>query len=130
MNEAADAAGGRAALPSAETGPSASARRIARGRSLAPSGRFLVIGFAAGEIPRVPFNLILLKQCQVVGVDWGGWSRKHADGNRGLLDRLAELSAAGRLSPPKPRLYALEDVGQALRDLMDRKVIGKAVLSI
>ena len=99
-------------------------------RALAPSGRFLVIGFAAGEIPRVPFNLILLKQCQVVGVDWGGWSRKHADGNRGLLDRLAELSAAGRLSPPKPRLYALEDVGQALRDLMDRKVIGKAVLSI
>ena len=99
-------------------------------RALAPSGRFLVIGFAAGEIPRVPFNLILLKQCQVVGVDWGGWSRKHADGNRGLLDRLAELSAAGRLSPPKPQAYALEDVGQALRDLMDRKVIGKAVLSI
>lgn len=99
-------------------------------RALAPGGRHLVIGFAAGDIPRVPFNLVLLKQCQVVGIDWGGWSAKNAEANRALLDKLGQMLDSGRLDPPEPQTYALEDTPQALRDLMERKVIGKAVILI
>jgi NADPH2:quinone reductase len=97
-------------------------------RALAPNGRFLVIGFAGGEIPRVPFNLILLKQCQVVGVDWGGWSSKHRDGNTQLLEKLSGLLESGKLAPPEPQTYPFDQVREGLRDLMDRRVVGKAVL--
>jgi NADPH2:quinone reductase len=97
-------------------------------RALAPNGRYLVIGFAAGEIPRVPFNLILLKQCQVVGVDWGGWSSKHREGNQKLFQKLSALVESGSLAPPEPQTYPFARVGEALRDLMERRVVGKAVL--
>lgn len=97
-------------------------------RAIAPCGRYLVIGFATGEIPRVPFNLILLKQCQVVGVDWGGWSARHKDTNDALLGQLADMIEAGTLEPPAPQTYPFDDVRRALRDLMDRRVLGKAVL--
>ncbi len=99
-------------------------------RALAPGGRHLVIGFAAGDIPRVPFNLVLLKQCQVVGVDWGGWVSKNVEANHRLLEKLGDLLDSGRLNPPEPQVYAFEDAGKALRDLMERRVIGKAVLRI
>jgi NADPH2:quinone reductase len=99
-------------------------------RALAPGGRHLVIGFAAGEIPRVPFNLVLLKQCQVVGVDWGGWVSKNFEENYALLKKLGTLLDSGRLKPPAPQTYRFEDAPQALRDLMNRKVIGKAVLTL
>jgi NADPH2:quinone reductase len=97
-------------------------------RAIAPGGRYLVVGFAAGEIPSLRFNLVLLKQCQVVGVDWGGWSAKHPEENRALYGELCDLVSAGRLSPLEPRSYPLAEAGAALRDLMDRQIIGKAVL--
>lgn len=99
-------------------------------RALAPGGRHLVIGFAAGEIPRVPFNLVLLKQCQVVGVDWGGWNAKHPAEGRVLLDDLATMVSDGRIRPRAPQVRPLDEASQALRDLMERRVVGKAVLTI
>ena len=97
-------------------------------RALAPRGRHLVIGFAGGEIPRVRWNLILLKQCQVVGVDWGGWGSRNREENADLFAGLAERVTAGGLRPVAPSAYPLEDAARALRDLMNRRVVGKACL--
>jgi len=97
-------------------------------RTLGPGGRYLVIGFASGEIPRLPLNLILLKSCQVVGVDWGGSAARDPAISVRLREELAEMLAAGTLRPRKPKTYPLEEAGQALRDLLDRKLAGKAVL--
>ena len=99
-------------------------------RSVAPEGRYLVIGFAGGEIPRVPWNLILLKQCQVIGVNWGGWTMSHREENEALFASLREWMEAGRLKPVEPTLYPLEDLPQSLRGLLDRKIVGKAALSL
>ena len=87
-----------------------------------------MIGFAAGEIPRVPFNLVLLKQCQVVGVDWGGWVAKNREANKRLLERLENWLADGKINPPTPQSYPFENVAEAMRDLIERRVLGKAVL--
>lgn len=97
-------------------------------RSLAPGGRHLVIGFAAGEIPRVPLNLVLLKQCQVVGVNWGGWSSLNPEGNRELLSTLLEFVESGRINPLPPTTWPLSEASGAIRELMDRRIVGKAVL--
>jgi len=97
-------------------------------RALAPNGRYLVVGFASGTIPRVPFNLMLLKQCQVVGVDWGGWSGKHPEENAALCREAHDLVEAGRLDPNPPRAFAFDEAPLALRALMDREIIGKAVV--
>ncbi|MBW2275627.1 MAG: NADPH:quinone oxidoreductase family protein [Deltaproteobacteria bacterium] len=97
-------------------------------RALSPGGRYLVIGFASGEIPRVPFNLMLLKSCQVVGVDWGGSARRDPTLNERLRAELSTLLVEGRLKPQPPKTYPLEEAGRALRDLLDRRLAGKAVL--
>ncbi|MBW2383818.1 MAG: NADPH:quinone oxidoreductase family protein [Deltaproteobacteria bacterium] len=97
-------------------------------RAIAPGGRYLVIGFAGGEIPTVRWNLILLKQCQVIGVDWGGWSAKHHDENDRLFEEVGEWVSEGRLSPLAPATFPLEEAPRALRELMGRRIVGKAVL--
>ncbi len=98
-------------------------------RSLAPEGRFLVIGFAAGEIPRMPLNLVLLKSCQVVGVNWGGSMARDPDARpEFLLGALDALYRRGALHPVSPRIFPLERAGEALRALLDRGLAGKAVL--
>lgn len=99
-------------------------------RTLAPNGRFLVIGFAAGEIPAVPLNLVLLKQCQVVGVNWGAWAAANPQANAALFDELLSLHTSGRIDPPRPQSWPLEEASAALRALMDRKVIGKGALTM
>ena len=81
-------------------------------RACAPGARYLVIGFAAGDIPRLRANLILLKSCQVVGVDWGGWTRREPAGNQQLLAELAAMIASGRLAPRAPASFAMEQAGQ------------------
>ena len=97
-------------------------------RSLGHGGRHLVIGFAAGDIPRIPLNLPLLKRCQIVGVDWGGWMREDPSRNIPLLTQLLEWVAMNQLKPPQGQRYALDNAAHALRDLLDRKVLGKAVI--
>jgi NADPH2:quinone reductase len=97
-------------------------------RSLRWMGRYLVIGFAGGEIPRLPINQVLLNNRTLIGVDWGAWTTRDPAGNRSLLAELLELSRSGALHPVEPHEYALDDVVTALTDLQGRKVAGKVVL--
>ena len=98
-------------------------------RALRWMGRYLVIGFAGGDIPRLPVNQVLLNNRTLVGVDWGAWTGRDPEGNHALLGQLMELAGAGKLHPVEPTEYPLDDVVQALTDLQERKVGGKVVLS-
>jgi NADPH2:quinone reductase len=92
------------------------------------SGRFLVVGFAAGEIPKIPLNLTLLKSCQIVGVFWGAFTMKERDQHLANVEELMDWLEAGKLKPHIGKTYPLEEASQALRDMMDRKAKGKLVL--
>src|SRR5437016_2003728 len=97
-------------------------------RTLGVDGRYLVIGFAAGAIPRIPLNLVLLRNRRIVGVDWGAWMMSNPDAQRRLVGELLALVEAGRLHPQEPVSYALEDAATALADLLANRVAGKAAL--
>jgi NADPH:quinone reductase len=97
-------------------------------RSMAWGGRFLVIGFAAGDIPRIPLNLPLLKVYSIVGVFWGSFMERDPKHGQENLMELISLLAEGKLKPRVSATYPLEHVAEALNDLMERKVTGKAVL--
>jgi NADPH2:quinone reductase len=97
-------------------------------RSIAWRGRFLVVGFAAGEIPRIPLNLALLKNCAITGVFYGGFTRREPDRNRALLTRLYGWVAEGRLRPAISERFALEQAAAALEMLAGRQATGKLVL--
>lgn len=97
-------------------------------RALGWMGRYLVIGFAGGEIPRLPVNQALLNNRTIVGVDWGAWTLRDPDGNRALLAELMDLAGSGALHPVEPTPYPLDAVVQALTDLQERRVAGKVVL--
>jgi NADPH2:quinone reductase len=93
-------------------------------------GRILVIGFAAGDIPRVPINLILLKSCQLVGVFYGAWSaRAPADADQNFQEILA-LYGEGKIKPLVGREYPFEEYAAAMRCLMERQAIGKVVVNV
>ena len=97
-------------------------------RSLAWRGRHLVIGFAAGEIPKIALNLVLLKGCAVLGVFWGAWVRHESDQYRQALVTLAQWCAEGRLSCHIQQVYPLAETPAALHALSDRSVMGKLVV--
>jgi NADPH2:quinone reductase len=97
-------------------------------RALAWAGRFLVIGFAAGEIPRLPLNLVLLKGCDVRGVYWGAWSEREPAASRANNAELMGWCAQGKLSAHVHAAFALEEIAQALHALGDRKAMGKVIL--
>ncbi|HMP30334.1 MAG TPA: zinc-binding dehydrogenase, partial [Saprospiraceae bacterium] len=99
-------------------------------RSIAYKGRYLVVGFAAGEIPKIALNLALLKCCSIVGVFWGQFAQKEAANNIKNLQFLAQYFAEGKLSPYIYKLYTLEESPQALWDMINRKVMGKAVVVV
>jgi len=91
-------------------------------------GRYLVLGFAGGDIPRLPANHLLLNNRVAIGVDWGAWSARDPDGQRALLDEVLDAVRAGRLSPPVPHRVPLDDAGSVLRAALDRRLVGKTVL--
>jgi NADPH:quinone reductase len=97
-------------------------------RSLGWLGRFLVVGFAAGEIPRLPLNLVLLKSCDVRGVFWGAWTERDPDAHRADGEDLVRWCAEGRLSAHVHAVYPLGEAAQALKEIAARKVLGKVVL--
>jgi len=99
-------------------------------RGMAWNGRFLVIGFAAGDIPRIPLNLPLLKGCSIVGVFWGTFTEREPEHNSENLQELLTWFSEGKLKPRISATYPLESAAQALNDIMNRKVTGKAVLVI
>ena len=97
-------------------------------RSMAWKGRFLVVGFAGGEIPRIPLNLTLLKGCSIVGVFWGAFTEREPQRNQENLQELMNWLSQGILKPHISATYPLERAADALYDMLNRKVLGKAVL--
>jgi NADPH:quinone reductase len=97
-------------------------------RSIAWEGRFLVIGFAAGDIPKMPLNLALLKGCDIRGVFWGAWTRINPDKNRTNLQRLVQWAAEGKISSHVDRTFPLAQTAEALKVLAGRKAMGKVIL--
>jgi NADPH:quinone reductase len=97
-------------------------------RSLAWLGRYLVVGFAAGEIPKIPLNLTLLKSCDIRGVFWGAWTKREPQLQRALMTDLARRCAEGKLSAHVHAVYPLTEIVVALNAISDRKVMGKIVL--
>jgi NADPH2:quinone reductase len=97
-------------------------------RSIAWRGRFLVIGFANGEIPKIALNLLLLKEATAVGVFWGEFARREPAANRKMLAELFGWLVEGKLKPHVSRTYALADTGQALQALLARRAVGKLVI--
>ncbi len=97
-------------------------------RSLGWEGRYLVIGFAAGEIPKLPLNLVLLKSCDIRGVLWGAWALREPDGQRALMTDIVRWCAEGKLSAHVHAAYPLAQIATALKAIADRKVMGKIVL--
>lgn len=97
-------------------------------RSMAWRGRFLVVGFADGDIPKIPLNLPLLKGCSVLGVFWGDYIRREPQKAQADLAELVALYGAGQIKPLVSGSYTLEGVSDALNALMQRKVSGKIVI--
>ncbi|RDV04172.1 NADPH:quinone oxidoreductase family protein [Undibacter mobilis] len=97
-------------------------------RAIAWEGRFLVIGFASGEIPKVPLNLYLLKSANVLGVFWGAWTERDPDGHRANTAQLLTWAAEGRLSSHVHAVYPLSEAAVALKAIAERKVMGKVIL--
>jgi len=99
-------------------------------RATAWKGRFLVVGFAAGNIPKIPLNLALLKGCQIVGVFWGAFAQKEMGKNMANTMELMQWFAAGKIKPHIHKVFPLDQAADAIQELMDRKVRGKVVVSI
>ena len=86
-------------------------------RSLRDDGQFIVIGFASGDIPKLPANQVLLRNRRVTGVDWGGWvGREPRGATRSSIGQVLAMIAAGELDPVEPVSYPFEQAAQALAD--------------
>jgi NADPH2:quinone reductase len=99
-------------------------------RAIAWAGRFLVIGFAAGEIPKIPLNLALLKGCDILGVFWGSFIERDPKGHQANMADLVRWTAEGKLSAHVHAAYPLKDTSAALKAIADRKVMGKVILRL
>ena len=99
-------------------------------RATAWEGRFLVVGFAAGEIPAIPLNLALLKGCDIVGVFWGAFVGREPERHRRNVEELVVWWRAGKLRPHVSSTYPLDRAGEAIRELADRKAKGKVVVTV
>ena len=98
-------------------------------RSIAWGGRHLVIGFAAGAIPSLPLNLPLLKGASVIGVFWGAFEQREPAANARHLAQLLEWVAQGIIAPVVSAQYPLASGAAALRDILERRVVGKVVIT-
>lgn len=92
-------------------------------------GRYLVIGFAAGPIPKVPLNLALLNSRDILGVFWGAWAGRNPRENAQNMKELFDLYEAKKITPHISAAYPLEEFAQAFADIMERRVKGKVILT-
>ena len=99
-------------------------------RAMAWQGRFLVVGFAAGDIPKLPLNLLLLKGCSAVGVFWGESVKRDPAGHRRNMQDVLGWVAAGKLTPLIHATYPLDQTADAIRVLDRREATGKVVIAI
>ncbi len=93
-------------------------------------GRFLVIGFAAGDIPKVPLNLTLLKSCQIVGVFWGAFVGRFPERHQAHVAELMQWYTDGKIRPHVSSTYAFDQYAAAINELAGRKAKGKVVLVV
>jgi NADPH2:quinone reductase len=98
-------------------------------RGMAWRGRFLVVGFANGQIPSIPLNLTLLKGCSIVGVFWGDYVRREPKSSARDLKELMGLLHAGKLKPLVSGHYRFDQIAEALNAVLERKVTGKIVVT-
>ncbi len=99
-------------------------------RAMGWNGRHLIIGFAAGDIPKIPANLTLLKGCSVVGVFWGSFTQREPEASAQNMMELMKLYAEGKIDPKVSEVYDFEDYGKALGALTERRATGKVVLKV
>ena len=97
-------------------------------RSIAWRGRYLVVGFAAGPIPALPFNLALLKGASIVGVFWGDFSRREPQANTAMMAELAQWYAQGQVKPVIDRTMPMSELKAAYAHMGSRGVMGKLVM--
>ncbi len=99
-------------------------------RSMAWKGRYLVVGFATGEIPQFPANLPLLRGCSIMGVFWGSFAEREPQQSQQNFSELVTMIKSGKIKQHIHKIYSLSEAPQALEDLLNRKVIGKAIVNI
>lgn len=99
-------------------------------RAIAWKGRHLVIGFANGEIPKIPINLTLLKGASIVGVFWGAFAQREPKKSLENIKQLLTWFTKGDVKPHIDKTYSLENSPKALEDMMERKVKGKIVIDM
>ncbi len=99
-------------------------------RSLAWRGRYLVIGFAGGEIPKIPLNLPLLMERSILGVYWGAWAAREPAANRANLAQVVDRIMQGKLKPLVSKTFPLARAAEALDELTSRRALGKIVLVV
>jgi NADPH2:quinone reductase len=99
-------------------------------RSIAWDGRFLVVGFAAGDIPSIPLNLPLLKSASIVGVFWGAWMQRGSPESVDNIRELYAMASNGKLEPRISAVHPMEHYAEALADLTSRTATGKVLLRI
>ena len=99
-------------------------------RAMAWQGRILIVGFTSGRIPAIPANRLLLREVEAIGVYWGTWAGLHPATNRANFEAMFALMREGKLEPRVHQHFAFEDAGLAIGALMDRQLVGKAVVTV
>ena len=99
-------------------------------RAMAWRGRYLVIGFAAGAIPKIPLNLALLKGCAITGVFWGRFTQEEPQNNLANSLQIMKWFKAGKIKPHIHKMYPLEEASKALEEMMGRRVKGKVIVTV
>lgn len=99
-------------------------------RNMAWNGRLLIVGFAAGDIPKIPANLALLKGCSIVGVFWGAFTQQEPQVNIQNIMELMQLFGQGKIKPRISQVFKFEEYEQALAALTSRTAKGKVVLDV
>lgn len=99
-------------------------------RSIAWEGRYLVVGFAAGSIPKMPLNLALLKGCDILGVWWGAWVDRNPEANRRNNEELLRMYQQGAIKPCISERFPLARGGEAIEHLASRKALGKVIVTM
>lgn len=99
-------------------------------RGMAWNGRYLVIGFASGPIPKIPLNLTLLKGCSVVGVFWGRFAGEEPEANLANIEALWELFSSGKISPVVTDSFPIEQYEEAFNCMMERRARGKVIITM
>jgi NADPH2:quinone reductase len=99
-------------------------------RSIAWEGKYLVVGFAAGDIPKIPLNLALLKGCDIVGVFWGAWVGKNPKLHQASVAELLAMYEKGQIKPFVSERFPLAKAADAIKHLASRKAMGKVVVTV